>query len=163
MKKTTKKNTTNTIETIFEGFRNNIKTVKKSWNEQNNVHHKMFYMISDYDGKINLESLLYWTVCGQVDTAVRPVMFSMIDFIATANGYTMDCDENMAGFHKMFMTGIKKSQIKNACKVFAQGIAVGDDCADFEKILTKFYCEMSINDRIHAFEDMISDYGSLVM
>lgn len=160
MKKTTKK-TTNSIETIFEGFRNNIKTVKKPWNEQN-VHNKMFYMVSDYDGKINLKSLLYWTVCGQVDTAIRPVMFSMIDFIATANGYTMDCDVNMAAFHKMFMTGIKKSQIKNACKVFAQGIALDGDCAEFEKILTKFYCDMSINDRIHAFEDTISDYGSLV-
>lgn len=161
MKKTTKK-TTNTIETIFEGFRNTIKTNKKHWNEQNNVHKKMFYMVSDYDGKISLNRLLYWTVCGQVDTAIRPVMASMIDFIATANGYTMDCDVNMAAFHKMFMTGIKKSQIKNACKVFAQGIALDGDCAEFEKILTKFYCDMSINDRIHAFEDTISDFGSMV-
>lgn len=160
MKKTTKK-TTNTIETIFEGFRSNIKTVKKSWNEQK-VFAKMFNMVSDYDGKISLKRLLYWTVCGQVDTAVRPVMASMIDFIATANGYAMDCDDNMAAFQKMFMTNIKKSQIKNACKVFAQGIALDGDCAEFEKILTKFYCDMSINDRIHAFEDTISDFGSLV-
>lgn len=160
MKKNTKK-TTNSIETIFEGFRNTIKTVKKTWNEQN-VYHKMFYMVSDYDGKIDLKRLLYWTVCGQVDTAIRPVMASMIDFIATANGYCMDCDDNMATFHKMFMTCIKKTQIKNACKVFAQGIALDGDCAKFEKILTKFYCDMSINDRIHAFEDTISDFGSLV-
>ena len=160
MKKTTKK-TTNTIETIFEGFRTNIKTVKKPWNEQN-FYKKMFYMVSDYDGKINLERLLYWTVCGQVDTAIRPVMASMIDFLATSNGYAMDCSEEMAAFQKMFMTGIKKTQIKNACKVFAQGIALDGDCAEFEEILTKFYCEMSINDRIHAFEDMISDFGSLV-
>ena len=161
MKKTTKK-TTYTIETIFEGFRNTIKTVKKTWKEQNDVHGKMFYMVSDYDGKIDLKRLLYWTVCGQVDTAIRPVMASMIDFIATANGYAMDCDENMAYFHKMFMTNIKKTQIKNACKVFAQGWALDGDCEEFEKILTKFYCDMSINDRIHAFEDTISDFGLLV-
>ena len=160
MKKNNKK-TTNTIETIFEGFRTNIKTVNKSWNEQN-VYSKMFDMVSDYNGKISLKRLLYWTVCGQVDTAIRPVMASMIDFIATANGYAMDCGDNMAAFQKMFMTGIKKTQIKNACKVFAQGIALDGDCAEFEKILTKFYCDMSINDRIHAFEDTISDFGSLV-
>ena len=160
MKKNTKK-TTNTIETIFEGFRNTIKTVKKPWNEQN-VNDKMFYMVSDYDGKINLNSLLYWTVCGKVDTAIRPVMASMINFIATANGYGMDCDDNMAAFHEMFMTGIKKTQIKNACKVFAQGIALDGDCAEFEKILTKFYCDMSINDRIHAFEDIISNYIEMI-
>lgn len=160
MKKTTKK-TTNNIETIFEGFRNTIKTVKKPWNEQN-VYDKMFNMVSDYDGKISLELLLYWTVCGHVDTAIRPVMASMIDFIATANGYTMDCGDEMAAFQKMFMTGIKKTQIKNACKVFAQGIALDGDCAEFEKILTKFYCDMSITGRIHAFEDTINDYGSLV-
>lgn len=160
MKKNTKKTNT-TIETIFEGFRNTIKTVKKPWNEQN-VYNKMFNMVSDYDGKINLELLLYWTVCGQVDTAIRPVMASMIDFLATANGYTMDYDDEMDAFQKMFMTGIKKTQIKNACKVFAQGIALDGDCAEFEKILTKFYCEMSITGRIHAFEDTISDYCSLV-
>ena len=161
MKKNNKK-TTNTIETIFEGFRTNIKTVNKPWNEQN-VYLKMFDMVNDYNGKISLKRLLYWTVCGQVDTAIRPVMASMIDFIATANGYAMDCGDNMAAFQKMFMTGIKKTQIKNACKVFAQGIALDVDCAEFEKILIKFYCEMSINDRIHAFEDTISDFGSLVM
>ena len=159
MKKNTTKTTT--IETIFEGFRSNIKTVKKSWNEQN-VHHKMFDIVSNYNGKINLKRLLYWTVCGKVDTAIRPVMFSMIDFIATANGYTMDCSDNMAAFQRMFMTGIKKTQIKNACKVFAQGIALDGDCVEFEKILTKFYCDMSITGRIHEFEDTISDYGSLV-
>lgn len=159
MKKTTKKTT---IETIFEGFRTNIKTVKQPWNEQN-VYSKMFDMIDNYNGKISLERLLYWTVCGKVDTSIRPVMFSMIDFIATANGYTMDCSDNMAAFQRMFMTGIKKSQIKNACKVFAQGIALDGDCAEFEKILTNFYCDMSITGRIHEFEDMISDYGSLVM
>lgn len=155
------KKTKNSIETIFEGFRKNFTSVKNPWREQK-VYNAMFNMISDYDGKINLDRLLYWTVCGQVDTAIRPVMFSMIDFIATANGYTMDCDKQMASFQKMFMTGVKKSQIKNACKVFGQGIAIGSDCEDFEKILTNFYCDMSITERIHAFEATINDFGGLV-
>jgi hypothetical protein len=105
--------------------------------------------------------LLYWAICGQVDTAIRPVMASMIDFIATANGYTMDCSSTKAKVHKLFMTGIKKTQIKNACKVFGQGIALDGDCAEFEKILTKFYCDMSILERIEFLETEIEEYPTL--
>lgn len=159
-----KNNTKTTIHTIFDGFIEHTQNINKRWQQgENNIYNNMCKMIENYNGEYNLRRLLYWTLCGQVDTAIRPVMYSMIDFLAVANGY---CNEwvspNMADFMRIFMTGIKKTQIKNACKVFAQGCAIDNDSADFERILTKFYCDMTIKERIDALYEQIKNYTNLV-
>lgn len=161
MKKTTK-NTTN-FTTLADVIFKNIKNVKKSWGEQkpnwNNIHNAVNF----YDGKIDLNSLLYWSICGQVDTAVRPVLENAIDLLATSNGYALDCSLTMGQVHKLFMTGIKKTQISAICKAVCMGrFPCPGDEKEFVKVLTNFYCDMSILERIEFLETEIEEYPTLV-
>lgn len=161
MKKTTK-NTTN-FTTLADVIFKNIKDVKKSWGEQkpnwNNIHNAVNF----YDGKIDMSSLLYWAICGQVDTAVRPVLENVIDLLATSNGYALDCSCTMAQVHKLFMTGIKKTQIRTICKAVCMGrFPCPSDEEEFVKSLTNFYCDMSILERIEFLETEIEEYPTLV-
>ena len=161
MKKNTK-NTTN-FSTLTDVIFKNIKDVKKSWGEQkpnwNNIHNA----VNTYDGKIDLDSLLYWAICGQVDTAIRPVLKNVITLLATSNGYSLDCSSTMAKVHKLFMTGIKKTQIRSLCKAVCMGAcAYQSDEEDFVKILTNFYCDMSILERMEFLETEIEEFPTLV-
>lgn len=160
--KKNKKNTTN-FDTIANTIFKNIKTVKKYWGEQkpnwNNIHNA----VENYDEKIELDTLLYWAICGQVETAVRPLLENVISVLAASNGYTHDVSENMANVHKLFMTGIKKTQIRSLCKAVCMGgFACPGDEEDFVKILTEYYCDMSMIGRINFLNDFIDEHKTLV-
>lgn len=161
MKKTTK-NTTN-FTTLTDVIFKNIKDVKKSWGEQKPDWNDIHNAVNFYDGKIDLNSLLYWAICGQVDTAVRPVLANVIDLLAKSNCYAIDCSLTMGQVHKLFMTGIKKTQIRSLCKAVCMGACACDgDEEEFVKILTNFYCDMSILERIEFLETEIEEYPTLV-
>lgn len=157
-----KKNLTN-FTTLANVISNNIKNVNKSWGEQNPNWNNIHNAVDNYDLKIDLRSLLYWSICGQTDTAVRPVLENVIDVLAVSNGYSLDCSRTMAHVHKLFMTGIKKTQIRSICKAVCMGrfTCPGDE-KDFVKVLTNFYCDMSIIERIEFLENEIKEYPGLV-
>jgi len=159
------KNTTNTtnFSTLADVIFKNIKDVKKSWNKQNPNWNNIHNAVDTYDDKIDLDRLLYWAICGKADTEVRPVLVNVINLLATSNGYSLNCSMTMAKVHKLFMTGIKKTQILALCKAVCMGVSLVDgDEEDFVKILTNFYCNMSILERIEFLETEIEEYPGLV-
>ena len=143
------------IETIFETTKEVIKDTNVYWCNKENE--RAFWAIHDlflnYDGKYDFDSLIY-EYFGQLDTAVRPYMYSVVKFIATINGYGSGCcNKDMNAFQILFMTGIKKSQIKRVCKAFGEGVGCKSDCEEMEKILTKYFCEMTIEERIDNLKE----------
>ena len=145
------------IETIFETIKDVIKDTNVYWCDQPNGENKVLWEIHDlflhYDGKYDLDNLIYGYF-GQLDTCLRPLMYSVVKFIATINGYGSGCfSNNMNAFQILFMTGIKKSQIKSVCKALSEGCTMKSDCKDMENILTKYFCEMTIEERIDDLKE----------
>ena len=146
------------LETIFETIKDVIKDTNVYWCDQpNGENHAVYWAIHNlfinYDGKYDLDNLIY-NYFGKLDTCLRPLMYSVVKFIATINGYGSGCfNKDMNAFHVLFMTGIKKSQIKRVCKALSEGYTMKSDCKDMEKILTKYFCEMTIEERIDDLKE----------
>ncbi len=159
MKKTTEN--TNNFTTLTDTIYKNIKDVKKSWCDNKPNWNSIYNAVEYYDGKIDLDSLLYWSICGQVDTAIRPLLKMVIYMLAFSNGYNYP--ETLGETQRLFMTGIKKTQICSLCKAVCMGACIceGDE-EEFVKILTNFYCDMSILERIEFLENEIKEYPTLV-
>ena len=150
-----KKKKTN-IETIFETTKEVIKDTNVYWCNQENerAYWEIHNLFVNYDGKYDFDSLIYNHFGRKLDTAVRPYMYSVVKFIATINGYGSGCfNNNMNAFQILFMTGIKKSQIKSVCKAFGEGVGYKSDREEMEKILTKYFCEMTIEERIDNLKE----------
>ena len=159
------KKTNNTINftTLSDVIFKNIKDVKKSWGEQKPNWDSIHMAVNNYDDKIDLRDLLYWTICGQVDTEVRPVLENVINLLAISNGYAIECNRTMGNLHKLFMTGIKKTQIRSICKAVCMGsFPCHHDEEEFVKVLTDFYCDKSILERIEVLETEIKEYPGCV-
>lgn len=162
MKKTTKntKNTTN-FNTLADTIFKNIKNVKKSWCDNNPNWYSIHNAVDNYDGKIDLDLLLYWSVCGQVDTAVRPLLKMVIKMLAVSNGY--NSPKTFGETQMLFMTGINKNQIRTLCKAVCMGTcACPGDEKEFVKVLTNFYCDMSIVERIEFLNEFLDEHKTLV-
>lgn len=149
------------IETIFNTINEVIKDTNVYWCDKENgeydkVYRTMHNLFINYDGKYDFDDLIYYYFGSQLDTAVRPYMYSVVKFLATINGYGSGCYNNsMNNFQILFMTGVKKSQIKSVCKAFCEGVGYKSDRKEMEKILTKYFCEMSIEERIDDLKEVL--------
>lgn len=151
----------NNFNTCVDIIIRNIKDTKKSWNK--NVKNWNFINeIYKYNNEYSLSSVLYWSICGQVDTAIRPVVESIIELIGLSNGYGLDCSNTVKDWHLLFMTGIKSSQIKKMVNAVAAGnMLINGDKEEITKILTDFYVNKSMIERKNFLCEFIDEYKNL--